>query len=83
MQDWILLVCYIIFTLALLPSVFGKDKPDLKTSGPTALVVLTFAITLCTLELYKAAAINFFTAACWIILFVQVWKQKKRKPTNN
>ena len=51
----------IIFCIALLPSVFSKDKPNLLTSCVTASVLGIFAITYESINFHFAAAVSVVT----------------------
>jgi hypothetical protein len=71
-QDIVLTIGQICFILALLPSVFGKDKPALATSLMTAGVLVAFCIVNVSLELYFAAITVAFTSLTWFVLAFQV-----------
>ena len=77
-QDVVLAGGQWVFIIALLPSVFGKDKPALLTSIITAAVLALFAFTLSTLSLWVAAFSTLFTATAWTVLAVQKFMIMKR-----
>ena len=65
-----------VFALALLPSVFSKDKPALSTSLTTGIVLAIFAFTYSTLKLWSAAAFAALVGVIWFILAVQKMVKK-------
>ena len=75
-QDSVLTGGTIIFIVALIPSVLGKDKPAVSTSLPTACVLTVFVVVYASLSLWFAAIANSFTATLWFILALQKWKEK-------
>ncbi len=74
-QDFVLAVCSLTFTLALIPSIRGKEKPALTTSLLTSLVLVTVAVTYATLSLWFAVAAAFLNLLAWLILAVQKFNQ--------
>lgn len=70
-QDFAFTAGSLIFVVALLPAVFGKDKPPMSTSSITGSVLGVFAVTYLTLDLYLSAGITAITAAMWWTLFYQ------------
>jgi 4-hydroxybenzoate polyprenyltransferase len=76
-QDPVLFICQIIFTLSLLPSVFGKEKPAFLTSIITFLTLTVLVFTQYTLHLYFGAAGAFTTAVLWFILAYQKYKKRE------
>lgn len=57
-QDWVFGIGTIIFAIALLPSVFGKEKPAISTSVPTGAILMFFAFTQASLSLWFTLAIQ-------------------------
>ena len=76
-QDIILSVGQFIFIIALLPSVFSKDKPALATSIITSATLIVFAFTYATLSLTSAAISGVIVSLLWFILAIQKYKQQK------
>jgi len=76
-QDVVISVCSWAATLALLPSVLGKDKPALSSCIFTGVLVSTFGICYYTLDLLSAAASAWVLAAAWFVLAFQQWKRRK------
>jgi len=70
-QDILLSIGQFVFAVALLPSVFSKDKPALSTSLTTGIVLAIFAFTYFTLKLWSAATFAVLVGAIWFILAVQ------------
>lgn len=77
-QDWVFSVGQWVFILALLPSVFGKDKPALSTSLMTGTVLAIFALTYITLSLLLAGISTSLSSAVWFVLAVQKYLADKK-----
>lgn len=73
-QDVVFAVGSIIFSLALIPSIKSRDKPALKTSVTTGVVLTIFGVTYITLGLAFAAATTFVSSGLWLTLAVQRWQ---------
>jgi hypothetical protein len=67
-QDALLSAGQYIFVLALLPSVFGKDKPALSSSLLTGAVLAAFALAYFTLGLLSSAIAACAISATWFVL---------------
>ncbi|HVX24356.1 MAG TPA: hypothetical protein VG992_03380 [Candidatus Saccharimonadales bacterium] len=78
-QDYVIAVGSILFIIALMPSVLGKNKPALSTSVMTGSVLMVFAITYTTLHLWFAGITTALTAIQWFILAIQKYQQKPEK----
>jgi len=78
-QETVLTVGQIVFILALLPSVFSDDKPEIWTSIITGSVALSISVTYVTMHLPAAAASAFFNFIFWFILAIQKLGQKQKK----
>jgi hypothetical protein len=70
-QDWVFTVGNIIFAVALLPSVFGKNKPEVTTSLMTGVVLLIYSFTQFTLSLWFSSFTTLITACIWLLLAFQ------------
>ncbi len=70
-QDLVLTVGQLIFSIALLPSVFSKNKPSKWTSFMTSIVLGTFGFTFFSLGMMYATAVAILNACIWGILYVQ------------
>ena len=77
-QDIVLSVAQVIFAGALLPSVFGKDKPALTTSLVTGLLLIVIVFTFYTLELWFSAGSTAFLSAVWFVLALQKFSGKEK-----
>jgi hypothetical protein len=77
-QDIIFTLGSIVFAVALLPSIRGKDKPHPATSLMTGGVLFIFALTYLSLELWFSASATMVTSTMWITLLIQ----EKRKRWN-
>lgn len=75
-QDIVFTVGAGLFIVALLPSVFSKNKPDIKTSLLTATILTVFSMTYATLSLYFSAVVTMATAALWGFLAWQKYDKK-------
>ncbi|MES2135301.1 MAG: hypothetical protein V4449_03620 [Patescibacteria group bacterium] len=75
-QDIVLSIGQYIFVLALLPSVFGKDKPALSSSLLTGSVLAVFSAVYATLNLWSSAVASAIVAGVWFIL---AWQQYRKK----
>lgn len=77
-QDAVLTIGSLIFAIALLPSVLGKDKPAFSTSITTAVVLAIFAFVYTTLSLWFSAATVLLTSLMWSVLAIQKLRSEKR-----
>lgn len=78
-QDIVFSIGAWIFVIALLPSVFGKDKPALTSSLMTGSVLAIYALTYLTLSLWISAFSTSLVALTWFTLAVQKYLMNKRK----
>ena len=60
------------FIIGLLPSLFGKRKPEFRSSLITGGILVLFAIAYFTLGLWLAFTGALLTSLCWFILAYQV-----------
>ena len=74
-QDIVLSIGSLMFVIALIPSVLGKDKPALATSFMTGLVLVVFTVTYATLSLKYTTVTTALSAILWLILAVQKARQ--------
>lgn len=75
-QDIVLSVGQYIFVIALLPSVFGKDKPALSSSLLTGTVLGVFTAVYATLGLWSSTIASTLVTATWFLL---AWQQYRRR----
>lgn len=77
-HDIIFFVGIWIFAIALIPTVISKDKPPIKTSLSTAIVMTIFAVNYFSLTLYLSALTSTVTAGLWYVIAYQKYQQKKK-----
>lgn len=70
-QDLVLTSGQIVFTMALLPTVLGKDKPAFSTSLINGIFLTIFTFTFMSLSLWLTAAGAAGTGIMWFILAYQ------------
>ena len=78
-QDIVLSVGQYIFVIALLPSVFGKDKPALSSSLLTGTVLGVFTVVYATLGLWNSTIASTLVTATWFLL---AWQQYRKRSKN-
>ena len=64
--------------LALLPSIYSKEKPHFKTSILMAICLFIITVTNLTLNLWLGAAGTFANVVMWMILAFQKLQKKQR-----
>ncbi|MDD2658012.1 MAG: hypothetical protein PHD04_05220 [Candidatus Pacebacteria bacterium] len=74
-QDIVISVGQYVFVLALLPSIFGKDKPALLSSILTGTILLVFGAVYVTLALWSSAISSAVLTVAWFILAFQKYTQ--------
>lgn len=75
-QDILLMVGGFIFSLALIPSILSKDKPAISTSLMTGVILLVYAFTYFTLNLWLATIAVTLTGVLWLVLAAQKVREK-------
>ena len=81
-QDYVISSGLFVFTIALVPSIRGKDKPALFTSIMTSSVMYVFTMTFITLGLWASALGQFVGASAWATLAIQKYLQVRSKDTD-
>ena len=76
-QDWVFSVGQIIFLIALIPTLKGKDKPAILTSIITSLILAIFAFTYFSLKLWFTTVSSIAMTAAWATLAIQKYLQDK------
>jgi len=76
-QDWVFSLGQIIFLIALIPTLKGKDKPAFTTSVVTAIILVFFTATYLSLKLWFSAASSVAMTIAWGTLAVQKYFQDK------
>lgn len=77
-QDFVLTGGTVVFIIALIPSVIGRDKPAMVTSIATGSVLAVFAIVYATLGLWFSTLTTSLTSLTWFILAIQKYLDYKR-----
>ncbi len=80
-QDILMMVGGFIFSVALLPSVLGKEKPARSSCLITGTILTSYVVAMATLGLWLSAGATVLTATMWFVLLLQrrdIWLSKKR-----
>lgn len=77
-QDYVLAISYIVFNIALIPSIIGHDKPNLKTSIITATFQVPCFVVYLSLSLWFSAALAALNFSLWATLAIQKKTQLKK-----
>lgn len=77
-QDIVLTVGQFVFIIALLPSIFSKDKPAISTSVLNSSVLYIISYVNATLNLYGNAVGLFIVATLWAFLAIQKYLIDKK-----
>lgn len=75
-QDVVIAGCQLAFIPAMLPTVFGKEKPALATNLMNFIIVTIIASCLASLHLWFAAGSAVPIALIWLTLTVQTIKKR-------
>ena len=78
-QDWIFTIGQLIFVIALIPTIKGKDKPAFITSFITSIFIFLFGLTYLSLNLWGSAIFAFLNATAWAVLAFQKYNHRKNK----
>lgn len=70
------MVAQIVFSMALLPSIFSKNKPALASSLVTGTFVLIIAFAFATLSLWLSTITSVINGTMWLILAFQKIRSK-------
>lgn len=70
-QDIVIAFGGFAFSLALIPSIRGKDKPPVVTSLLTGFFLYIFAICFATLKMWLSMSSEIVSGICWTILLIQ------------
>lgn len=68
-----------MFAIALIPTVLGKDKPPISTSIMTSVILIVFAATFVTLDLWFSAISTVAAGSPWFILAIQKYFLNKKE----
>jgi hypothetical protein len=79
-QDIIISAGGVFFTVALIPSLIGKNKPAVGTSVPTSIILFVMILTYASLGLWMSAVMNAVMCFLWAVLaFQQITINRKTK----
>ncbi len=78
-QDIVLTTGQFVFSIALLPTVLGKDKPAFSTSLINGAVLMIFALTFATLSLWLTVIPTIIIGILWLVLAYQKYSLNKKK----
>lgn len=77
-QDWVFSIGSWIFVASLIPTIRGKQKPELSTSAISTVVLAIFSLSYLSLSLTLSALATLATTICWAILAYQRYTQPKK-----
>jgi hypothetical protein len=75
-QDTVLSISILALNIALVPSLWGKNKPRLTTSLLTALFLLPQVLVFISLSLWYSLTMVSINSVLWIILAIQQARKK-------
>ncbi len=75
-QDIVMMIVGFAFSVFLIPSIRGKEKPARLTCITTTMGVVIVAICVATLGLWLTAVAQSMAAIAWSILTVQTFQRK-------
>lgn len=78
-EDWVITIGQVIFIIAIIPAIRGKDKPPVFTSVITGVVLLTFAAAQYSLGLISSVFTSIILGSSWIFLGYQKFIIDKKK----
>jgi hypothetical protein len=78
-QDVVFTIGQIIFLVAFIPTIRGKNKPELSTSTITSIILVVFVLTYLTLNLWGSAIASTGMAIAWATVAYQKYQQDKKK----
>lgn len=78
-QDNVLAISFLVFNIALLPSVFGKRKPALGTSLLTTTFLIPGLIVYISLSFWYSTIMTAINISLWFTLGLQEYSIAKRK----
>jgi len=81
-QDTLLAVCILGFNISLLPTVFGKTKPAIKTSILTSFFQSGALVAYVGLKLWYSMIMSLINLILWSILAIQQYYIAKHNSIN-
>ena len=79
LQDYIFTFGSLTFIIALIPSVISNNKPAITTSLLSGSVLVVFAVTYLTLQLFFTAGLTLVIALTWLFLAWQKYSQDTKE----
>lgn len=76
-QDLVFFAGGWVFVISLIPTLKGKQKPEVITSVTTSTILFAFTVSFATLGLWLSASSNLATAIAWAVLAYQRYRQPK------
>jgi len=73
-QDIVLTLVQVVASIALLPTVFQKEKPAIATSIMTTFLLVGVVVVNISLSYWVAAAATAVTGGLWFLLAIQATK---------
>lgn len=77
-QDLVFSIGNWMFSVALIPTILGKEKPALSTSTVNSVVLFIFGFAFTTLSLWLSAASISLNGILWAILAFQKYRKDKK-----
>jgi len=74
-QDLVLTAGSWIFIIAMIPTLRGREKPEISTSVVTGCILVVYAFVYATLNLWISVVSTSALALTWFALAVQKWKK--------
>ena len=78
-QDWVFSLGQLVLLIALLPSIFSKDKPAIATSLIYGTVAAVFIFTYASLGLWTSSMAAILITSGWLTLVVQKAMVNRKK----
>lgn len=76
-QDLAFMIGGFVFVPSLMFCIMSSNKPPIRTSLPTAMVLTLFSVCYATLGLWLAFVSTVLTSAAWYVLVYQVYNTPK------
>ncbi len=70
-QDYVIMIGNFVFAIALMPSIFSKNKPAKTTCVMTYLMLAIFCYTFYTLNMIGSSVSSGISSALWLTLHLQ------------
>ena len=70
-QDIVFMIGGFIFSIALVPSILGENKPARLSCAITGIILAVYCVLYATLGLWLAFSSGMLTSLAWFILLIQ------------